>query len=60
MQTSKPLKTQVCITLDDDVEKEIRALSDQAFRSFSQYINVILRKHVVRERVRRHKYEDNL
>lgn len=60
MQTSKPLKTQVCITLDDDVEKEIRALSDQAFRPFSQYVNVVLRKHVVRERVRRRKYEDNL
>lgn len=60
MQTDRPLKTRVCITLDDDVEKEIRALSEQTFRSFSQYINVVLRKHIVRERMRRRKYEDNL
>ena len=34
----KPLKKNVSITLDADVEKSIRELADKNSRNFSQYI----------------------
>lgn len=42
----KPLKEKVCITLDDDIVREIKRLAEEDDRSFSQYINLILRKHI--------------
>lgn len=49
MQNSNaPLKVRVGITIDEDVAAEIRKRSDEAFRSFSQYINLILRRHIER------------
>lgn len=42
----KPLKTNVSITLDDDIVEKIRAYSEADDRSFSQYINVVLKGHV--------------
>ena len=41
--TMKPLKTKVSITLDDDVINAIKKLAEDDDRSFSQYINIILR-----------------
>ena len=42
----KPLKEKVSITLDEDVVKRIRELAEEDDRSFSQYINKILKEHV--------------
>jgi hypothetical protein len=42
----KPLKCKVCITLDDDIVKIIKELAEEDDRSFSQYINLLLRKHI--------------
>ena len=42
----RPLKEKVSITLDGDVVEEVKRLSEEDDRSFSQYINRVLRKHV--------------
>ncbi len=39
----KPLKTKVSITLDADVIEMVKALAEKDDRSFSQYINLILK-----------------
>ena len=46
MNTQKPLKNKVSITLDEDVIRKIRELADADDRNFSQYINLILKKHI--------------
>lgn len=40
----KPLKTKVSITLDTDIIEKIKELAEKDDRSFSQYINVILKE----------------
>ncbi len=42
----KSLKTKVSITLDDDIVEKIKILSEKDDRSFSQYINVILKNYL--------------
>ncbi len=42
----KQLKTKVSITLDDDIVEKIKILSENDDRSFSQYINIILKNHL--------------
>lgn len=42
----KPLKEKVSITLDSDVVAAIKELAEQDDRSFSQYINKILKEHL--------------
>ena len=42
----KPLKAKVSITLDEDVIRKIRSLAEDDERNFSQYINLILKKHI--------------
>lgn len=42
----KPLKSKVSITLDSDVIEKIKLLSEKDDRSFSQYINLILKEHL--------------
>ena len=42
----KPLKEKVSITLDADVIEKIHDLAEEDDRSFSQYINMVLKKHV--------------
>ena len=42
----KPLKIKVGITLDEDIVDKIRLLAENDDRSFSQYINLVLRKHL--------------
>jgi uncharacterized protein (DUF4415 family) len=39
----KPLKNKVSITLDAD---RIKELAEEDDRSFSQYINLVLREHI--------------
>ena len=42
----KPLKEKVSITLDADVVKIIREKAEIDDRSFSQYINKVLKEHI--------------
>ena len=42
----KPLKANVSITLDADIIVQIKEIAEKDDRSFSQYINLILRKHL--------------
>ncbi len=42
----KPLKEKVSITLDNDIVIKIRELADEDDRSFSQYINKVLKDFI--------------
>lgn len=45
----KPLKTKVSITLDMDVVEMLKELAEQDDRSFSQYVNLVLKKYLEKE-----------
>lgn len=40
----KPLKTKVSVTLDTDIIELLKKLAEEDDRSFSQYINLILKE----------------
>ena len=42
----KPLKNKVSITLDEDIINRIKELAEEDDRSFSHYINLVLRDHI--------------
>jgi len=42
----KPLKKKVSITLDEDIIEKIKDVAEKDDRSFSQYINLILRGYL--------------
>ncbi len=42
----KPLKEKVSITLDSDIVAKIRELAEKDDRSFSQYINKVLKDYL--------------
>lgn len=42
----KPLKVKVSITLDHDIVESLKELAEKDDRSFSQYINILLRRHL--------------
>lgn len=42
----KPLKNKVSITLDADIIDRTKELAEEDDRSFSQYINLVLREHI--------------
>ena len=42
----KPLKNKVSITLDSDIIEKFKHLAEEDERSFSQYINMILKEHL--------------
>ncbi len=44
----RPLKQKVSITLDIDIIEKIKILSEECDRSFSQYINLILKEYLSR------------
>lgn len=44
----KPLKSKVSIALDSDIIESIKQLAEQDDRSFSQYINLVLKDHLDR------------
>lgn len=48
----KPLKNKVSITLDSDIIEQVKLLAEQDDRSFSQYINLILREHLNQKTVK--------
>lgn len=44
----KPLKTKVSITLDDNIIGTIKKISEKDDRSFSQYVNLILKEWILK------------
>ncbi len=42
----KPLKEKISITVDEDILAEIKKLAEEDDRSLSQYINMVLKKHL--------------
>lgn len=42
----KPLKEKVSITLDSDIVKTIKELAENDDRSFSQFVNKVLKEYV--------------
>ncbi len=44
----KPLKDKLCISLDPDVVQRIKELAEEDDRSFSGFINKILRDYIRR------------
>ena len=48
VRVMRPLKLKVSITLDSDLAERVRSLAEEEERSFSQYINMVLREHLNR------------
>ncbi|WP_313180660.1 toxin-antitoxin system protein [Lacrimispora sp.] len=44
--TEKPYKVKVSVSLDEDVIIKIKEMAENDDRNFSQYINMVLRKHI--------------
>ena len=44
--TMKPLKEKISITIDNDLLEKLRHQAEEDDRSLSQYINIILKKHI--------------
>ena len=42
----KPLKEKISITIDNDILAKLKEMAEYADRSLSQYINLILKKHI--------------
>lgn len=42
----KPIKEKVSITLDWDIIEKIKKLAEEDERSFSQYVNIVLKEHL--------------
>lgn len=47
----KPLKTKVSITLDSTVIEIIKDLAEKDDRSFSQYVNLILKEYLQKNNI---------
>ncbi|MCR5148278.1 MAG: BrnA antitoxin family protein [Eubacterium sp.] len=45
----KPYKIKVSISLDENVIERIKELAEEDDRNFSQYINMILKKHIAEQ-----------
>jgi len=50
------LKKKVSIALDEDVIIKIKTVSEYDDRSFSQYINLILREHLENKQIKNRTY----
>lgn len=53
----KPLKTKVSITLDTEIIDMIKELAEQDDRSFSQYINLVLKEHLKEKQDNLHNFQ---
>lgn len=42
----KPLKIKVSITMDEDIVEQVKLLAEEDDRSFSQYVNMVLKTHL--------------
>lgn len=47
---NKPYKQKVSVSLDEDIITEIKQLTENDDRSFSQYINLVLREHITKNK----------
>lgn len=47
MYDLRPLKTKISISIDNDIETAVKLLAERDDRSFSQYINRVLKQHLV-------------
>lgn len=45
---NKPYKQKVSVSLDENIIAEIRELAELDDRTFSQYINLVLKEHINR------------
>ena len=45
---NKPYKQKVSVSLDEDIITKIKELADNDDRSFSQYINLVLKEHLAK------------
>ena len=46
---NKPYKVKVSIPLDEDIISRIKELAELDDRSFSQYINLVLKEHLIKK-----------
>ena len=46
----KPLKQKVSITLDAEVIEKLKMLAEKEDRSFSRYINLVLKEHLIAQK----------
>ncbi len=46
----KPYKVKVSVSFDEEVIEKIKLLAEQDDRSFSQYVNLVLRKWMNKEK----------
>lgn len=53
MYSMKPLKERISITIDGDLLEKIRTKAEEDDRSLSQYINLVLKKHLEEEQNRK-------
>lgn len=51
----KPLKNKVSITLDEDIIQRVKKLAEDDDRSFSQYINMVLKEWIAKSNQRAEK-----
>ena len=49
----RPLKDKISITIDNDLLEKIRLKAEEDDRSLSQYINLVLKKHLEEEHNRK-------
>ena len=49
----RPLKERISITIDNDLLEKIRIKAEEDDRSLSQYINLVLKKHLEEEQDRK-------
>ena len=45
----KPLKERISITIDSDLLETLRRIADEDCRPLSQYINLVLKRHLEKE-----------
>ncbi len=48
-RTVKPLKQKISITIDSDILEKLKEKAEYDDRSLSQYINLVLKKHLEKE-----------
>lgn len=45
----RPIKKKVSISLDWDLIEKVKLLAEKDERSFSQYINIVLKEHIAKK-----------
>lgn len=46
MESSKPLKVKVSVSLDEEIVQKLRVLAEEDDRQLSSYINLVLRNYL--------------